>query len=159
LEHLQRLPTAPAGLVRRARAVLLIAQDMAGTAIARQTGYTAVRVSRIRRHFAEAGLDGLEDRPRAGRPRTVTPQTTAQIVALTLKRARKGLTHWSTRDLADEVGVSHTTVHRIWRAHALQPHQLDTFKFSTDSEAAAKITDVVGVVSAPADDRRRRQCR
>jgi len=149
LEQLQRLPTAPAGLVRRARVVLLIAQAVAGTEIARQTGYTSVQVSRIRRRFAEAGLDGLEDRPRSGRPRTVTPRKTAQIVALTLKRAPKGLTHWSTRDLADEVGVSHTTVHRIWRAHALQPHRIETFKFSTDPEAAAKITDVVGLYLHP----------
>jgi len=149
LDHLQRLPTAPAGLVRRARVVLLIAQAVAGTEIARQTGYTAVQVSRIRRRFAEAGLDGLEDRPRSGRPRTVTPRKTAQIVALTLKPAPKGVTDWSTRDLADEVGVSHTTVHRIWRAHALQPHRIETFKFSTDPQAAAKITDVVGLYLHP----------
>ncbi len=145
LEQLQRWPTAPAGLVRRARVVLLIAQQVAGTEIARQTGYTSVQVSRIRRRFAEAGLDGLEDRPRSGRPRTVTPRKTAQIIALTLKPAPKGLTHWSTRDLADQAGVSHATVHRIWRAHALQPHRIETFKFSTDPAAAATITDVVGL--------------
>ena len=79
----------------------------------------------------------------------MTPRKTAQIVALTLKPAPKGVTHWSTRDLADEVGVSHTTVHRIWRAHALQPHRIETFKFSTDPQAAAKITDVVGLYLHP----------
>ena len=60
-----------------------------------------------------------------------------------------GVTHWSTRDLADKVGVSHTTVHRIWRAHALQPHRVETFKFSTDPNAETKIHDVVGLYLHP----------
>lgn len=149
MERLQQWSTAPAGLVRRARAILLMAQDVPGTEIARQTGYTAVQISRIRRRFAEAGLPGLEDAPRSGRPRTVTPRKTAQIVALTLKPAPPGLTHWSTRDLADRVGVSHMTVHRVWQAHALQPHRLETFKVTTDPEAAEKITDVVGLYLEP----------
>jgi transposase len=149
LERLQRVPTAPAGLVRRARAILLMAQGLPGTEVAQQTGYTPVQVSRIRRRFAEGGIDALDDHPRSGRPRTVTPRKTAQIVALTLKPAPPGLTHWSTRDLADKVGVSHMTVHRVWRAHALQPHRLETFKFSTDPDAAAKITDVVGLYLEP----------
>src|ERR687891_992025 len=68
LERLQRSPSAPAGLVRRARAVLLMAADVSGADIARHVGYTAVQVSRIRRRFAEAGIAGLEDRPRSGRP-------------------------------------------------------------------------------------------
>jgi len=132
LERLQRLPTAPAGLTRRARAVLLMAQGVTGTEIARQIGYTTVQISRIRRRFVEGGIDGLDDQPRSGRPPAVTARKTAQIVALTLKPPPAGVTHWSSRDLADHVGVSHTTVHRIWRAHALPPHRIETFKFSTD---------------------------
>ena len=135
LERLQRSPTVPAGLMRRARAVLLMADHVSGTEIARQVGYTVVQVSRIRRRFADAGLAGLQDQPRSGRPPTVTERKTARIVALTLKPPTGGLTHWSSRDLADKVGVSHSTVHRIWRAHALQPHRTETFKFSTDPEA------------------------
>jgi transposase/transcriptional regulator with XRE-family HTH domain len=149
LERLQRSPSAPAGLVRRARAVLLMADQVSGAEIARQVGYTAVQVSRIRRRFADAGIPGLEDQPRSGRPPTVTERKTARIVALTLNAPPKGLTHWSTRDVADRVGVSHTTVHRIWRAHALQPHRSETFKFSTDPEAEAKIHDVVGLYLHP----------
>lgn len=149
LERLQRWPSAPAGLVRRARVVLLMAQEVPGAEIARQTGYTPVQVSRIRRRFADGGVEGLEDQPRSGRPRTITSRKTAQIVALTLKPAPLGVTHWSTRDLADKVGVSHMSVHRVWRAHALQPHRLETFKFSTDPDAAAKITDVVGLYLEP----------
>ena len=149
LEQLQRASSGPAGRARRARAILLLAQDLPGTEVAHRTGYTPIQISRIRRRFVETGLDGLDDRPRSGRPRTVTARKTAQIVALTLKPPPGGVTHWSSRDLADRVGVSHTTVHRIWRAHALQPHRVETFKFSTDPEAAAKITDVVGLYLQP----------
>jgi transposase len=149
LERLQRSPSAPAGLTRRARAVLLMAEDVSGAEIARQVGYTPVQVSRIRRRFADAGLAGLQDQPRSGRPPTVTERKTARIVALTLKPPGGGLTHWSTRDLAEKVGVSHTTVHRIWRAHALQPHRTETFKFTTDPDAELKIHDVVGLYLHP----------
>ena len=126
-----------------------MAQEVSGADIARQTGYTTVQVSRIRRRFAEAGIAGLADQPRSGRPPTVTARKTARIVALTLKPPPPGVTHWSSRDLAEKVGVSHTTVHRIWRAHALQPHRVETFKLSTDPEAEAKISDVVGLYLQP----------
>jgi Homeodomain-like domain len=125
-----------------------MADHVSGADIARQVGYT-VQVSRIRRRFAEAGIAGLEDQPRSGRPPKVTERKTARIVALTLKPPPGGLTHWSTRDLADRVGVSHSTVHRVWRAHALQPHRSETFKFSTDPDAEAKIHDVVGLYLHP----------
>lgn len=150
LLRLQRSSSAPAGVVRRARAVLLMADDVSGTEVARQTGYTPVQVSRIRQRFCEERLAGLEDRVRSGRPPSVTGRTTARVVALTLKPPPAGVTHWSTRDLAEQVGgVSHMTVHRIWRAHALQPHRVETFKFSTDPDAEAKIYDVVGLYLQP----------
>src|SRR2546426_1322288 len=149
LERLQRASSTPAGLSRRARAVLLMAQGLAGVEIAERTGYTVVQVSRLRRRFAEHGLNGLHDRPRSGRPPTITARKRAQIVALTLKPAPAGLTHWSTRDLARKTGVSHGTVRRLWRAHALQPHRISTFKFTTDPAAEDKIYDVVGLYLNP----------
>ena len=149
LERLHRAPSTPSGLSRRARAVLLMAQGMAGVDIAERVGYTVVQVSRLRRRFADHGVAGLQDRPRSGRPPTITARKRAQIVALTLKPPAAGLTHWSTRDLARQAGVSHGTVHRIWRAHALKPHQVSTFKFTTDPEAEAKIYDVVGLYLNP----------
>jgi transposase len=149
LLRLQRSPSVPAGVVRRARAVLLMADDISGTEVARQTGYTPVQVSRLRQRFCDERLAGLEDRARSGRPPAVTGRTTARIVALTLKPPPAGVTHWSSRDLAEYVGVSHMTVHRIWRAHALQPHRVETFKFSTDPDAEAKIYDVVGLYLRP----------
>ena len=149
LERLQRASSGPAGLGRRARTVLLIALGLSGVEVAERTGYTPVQVSRIRHRFAADGVAALADRPRSGRPRVHGARTRARVVALTLKPPPKGQTHWSTRDLARQVGLSHATVHRIWREHALQPHRSETFKFTSDPRAAEKIEDVVGVYLNP----------
>jgi transposase len=149
LERLQRSQTAAAGLARRARAVLLMARGESGAEVARVTGYTPVQISRIRRRFAEERTAGLTDKPRSGRPIVYGPAKTAEIVALTLQPAVDGLTHWSTRELAEKVGVSHTTVHRVWQTHDLQPHRVQTFKFSRDPELEQKISDVVGLYLNP----------
>ena len=139
LERLQRAPSTPAGVSRRARAILLMSQGLSGVEIADRIGYTVVQISRIRRRYAEGGVAGLHDRPKSGRPPTITARKRAQIVALTLKPPGGGVTHWTTRDLARTTGVSHSTVHRLWQAHALKPHQVQTFKFTTDPAAEAKI--------------------
>src|SRR5437879_13486788 len=97
-----------------------------------------VHVRRLRGRLAAYAVLGLRDRTLSGRPPTITARKRAQIVALTLKPPAPGLTHWSTRDLARKAGVSHGTVHRIWRAHALKPHRVLTFKFTTDPEAEDK---------------------
>lgn len=149
LERILRASTTPAGLSRRARAVLLMVEGVPGVEIARRIGYTVVQVSRIRRRFAEDGLAGLQDRPRSGRPVTISARKRAQVVAMTLKRPAAGHTHWTTRDMANRTGVSHTTVHRLWQAHALQPHRVETFKFTTDPKAEEKIHDIVGLYLNP----------
>ncbi len=149
LERLQRATGEVAGLCRRARAVLLMVEGLAGTEVAQRTGYTPVQISRIRRRFAEEGVAGLSDKPRSGRPPQLTEAKSARIVALTLRTPPSGLSHWSTRELAERVGVSHSTVHRIWKAHALQPHLTETFKFTSDPRAEEKIRDVVGLYLNP----------
>ena len=149
LERLRRAAGVPAGLHRRARAVLLMADEVPGVEVARRTGYTPVQISRIRRRFADERLAGLEDRPRSGRPREVSARTIARVVALTLKPPPRGLTHWSARELADRTGLSHSTVHRIWQEHGLKPHRVETFKFSTDPQAEERIRDVVGLYLHP----------
>jgi transposase/DNA-binding CsgD family transcriptional regulator/transcriptional regulator with XRE-family HTH domain len=149
LERLCRASSSPAGLSRRARAVLLMAQGLSGVEVATRTGYTVVQVSRLRKRYAATGVAGLGDRPRSGRPPTITERKRAQVVALTLKPPSPGLTHWSTRELARRTGVSPSTVHRIWRGHALQPHRLQTFKFSPDPRLEEKIHDVVGLYLSP----------
>lgn len=149
LERLQRASAAPAGVARRARVVLLMAGGIGGVEVARRTGYTPVQVSRIRHRFAREGPAGLRDRPRSGRPRVYGPRVRAKVVALTLKPPPEGQTHWSTRDLAKEVGLSAETVRRIWHDHALQPHRSETFKFTADPHAAEKIEDIVGLYLSP----------
>lgn len=149
LESLVRAPTTPAGLSRRARAVLLMAEDLPGTLIAERTGYTPVQISRLRARYATEGVLGLGERPRSGRPPEITDAQRARVLALTLKPPPPGLSHWSTRELAERAGVSASTVQRLWRAYALQPHRQQTFKFTTDPDAAAKIEDVVGLYLAP----------
>lgn len=149
LQRLQRSPTAPSGVSRRARAVLLLADQVPGTQVAELTGYTPVQISRIRRRFVEEGMDGLMDKPRSGRPPTITEARTARIVAMTLKGPPRGLSQWSTREMADRVGVSPSTIGRVWRAHALQPHRVETFKFTTDPNAEERIRDVVGLYLKP----------
>ncbi len=149
LEGLVRASTTPAGLSRRARAVLLMAEGLPGTTIAERTGYTPVQISRVRARYAAEGVLGLGERPRAGRPATVSEAKRARILALTLQAPPPGLSQWSTRELAKRVGVSPSTVQRLWRGHALQPHRQETFKFTTDPAAEAKIQDVVGLYLAP----------
>ncbi len=149
LEALVRSQKAASGLSRRARAVLLMAAGETGADVARLTGFTPVQISRIRRRFVEERAAGLSDRPRSGRPKIYGPQKTAEIVALTLQPPGEGLTHWSTRELAAKVGVSHATVHRVWQAHDLQPHRIQTFKFSRNPNLEEKISDVVGLYLNP----------
>lgn len=149
LERLVRASSTPSGVSRRARAILLMAVGTSGVEIAEKTGYTVVQISRLRRRFAEEGVAGLFDRKRSGRPPLITARKTAQVVAKTLRTPKPGLTHWTTRDMAREVNISHSTVHRIWQAHDLQPHRVQTFKFTKDPNAEEKIHDVVGLYLNP----------
>jgi transposase len=149
LEKLVRTPSTPAGLSRRARAVLLMADGESGAEVARRCGYTTVQVSRIRRRVTEEGVPGIFERPRSGRPPVIGSRKRAQVVAITLRKPESGLSQWTTREVARRTGVSHTTVHRIWKAHDLKPHRLETFKFITDPEAEERIHDVVGLYLNP----------
>lgn len=149
LERILRSPSERSGLARRARVILLLAKNTAGAEVSRVTGYSPVQVSRIRARFCEEGIAGLEDRARSGRPPAVTARDAAKVVALTLKKPPAGLSQWSTREMAERVGLSHMTVTRIWHAHALTPHRLQTFKFTKDPRAEEKITDVIGLYMNP----------
>ncbi|HEX9189582.1 MAG TPA: helix-turn-helix domain-containing protein, partial [Vicinamibacteria bacterium] len=119
LEKLVRTPSTASGLSRRARAVLLMSQGASGAEVARRCGYTTVQVSRIRRRVTEEGIPGIFERPRSGRPAVISSRKRAQVVAITLRKPEDGLSQWTTREVARRTGVSHTTVHRIWKAHDL----------------------------------------
>lgn len=148
---LTRSSSARAGLAQRARIVLLAADGVANTAIAERVGVSRPTVVSWRERYERNGIDGLHDEPRSGRPRLVDHR---EIVAATLKPPPKklGVTHWSSRLLASRLGISNGTVARAWRDYGVQPWRAETFKFSTDPELIAKVTDVVGLYLAPPEN-------
>ncbi|MFH5824471.1 IS630 family transposase [Georgenia sp. AZ-5] len=148
LTRVTRSPSVRAGLAQRARIVLLAAEGLSNTAIAEKVGVSRPTVLEWRQRYAARGLAGLQDEARAGRPRSVDHR---RVVALTLAPPPKkyGATHWSSRLLARHLGVGNATIARAWREYGVQPWRSETFKFSTDPELVAKVTDVVGLYLAP----------
>jgi len=146
-----RSSSIEAGLAERARIVTLAAHGVPNTEIAKRLGVSRPTVIGWRQRYQDAGIDGLVDRPRSGRPRQIDDDMRLDIVARTLAGPprRLGVTHWSTRLLAEQVGVSNFTVAMIWREFGLKPHRVQTFKFSTDPELAGKIRDIVGLYLNP----------
>jgi transposase len=140
-----------AALAERAKILLLAAQGTSNTEIAHQVGCSRPTVILWRHRYTTAGLDGLLDKPRPGRPQTVRRGRRAEILAVTLSPPPQhlGVTHWSSRLLADQLGVSHNTVARVWAEHDLKPWRTETFKFSTDPQLEAKVRDVVGLYLDP----------
>jgi transposase len=160
LERRARAKGAPARVVERARIVLLAADGLTGAQIAERAGCTEPTVIKWRRQYAEAGLAGLEDAPRPGGPKTVlTDEVVCQILAATVTPPPEslraaGVTHWSSRRLADwlhskGISVSHDSITVVWRKFCLAPHRSEGFKFSTDPQLEAKVRDVVGLYLAP----------
>jgi transposase len=151
LMSLTRSTTVRAGLALRARVVLLAAEGVANTAIAEQVGLSRPKVIGWRQRYERSGIKGLDDADRSGRPRRIDHK---MIVAETLKPPPKklGVTHWSSRLLAERLKIGNATVARAWRDYGVQPWRAETFKFSTDPELVAKVTDVVGLYLAPPDN-------
>jgi transposase len=137
-----------AGLARRARIVLLAADGVPVKDIAVRVGVSRQTVIAWKKRYLADGVGGLEDRPKPGRPPVVDE---AEVVAATLEAPpeRLGVTHWSSRLLAGQLGVSHVAVAKVWRRWGLAPWRVETFKFSTDPELEAKIRDVVGLYLNP----------
>ena len=151
LEAWSRSTAIRAGLVTRARIVLAAAEGLGTTETARRVGVSRPTVIQWRDRYADHGLAGLDDAPRSGRPREVDE---AAILAATLDPPpeKLGVTHWSTRLLGAQLGISDSTVARCWRRHCLQPWRRGTFKFSTDPALEAKIRDVVGLYLNPPEN-------
>jgi transposase/transposase-like protein len=146
-----RSSTVKAGLAQRARIVLLAAEGVSNTEIADRVGVSRPTVIDWRCRYESSGLVGLQDAPRSGRPRLIDHD---KVITETLKPPPKrlGVTHWSSRLLAARLGVANSTVARAWKAYGVQPWRAETFKFSTDPELVAKVTDVVGLYLAPPEN-------
>ena len=149
LERLARSNTTTVRLARRARIILLAAAGLDNQSIANQLNTGRVQVGRWRQRYVEGGLAAIaRDLPRGGRKPSVDHQ---RIIELTTQTTPENATHWSTRSMAEVVGVSPTTVLRIWRAHGLKPHRIETFKVSRDPQFVEKLEDIVGLYLNPPD--------
>jgi len=145
-----RAGTTPQRMVIRSKICLLAADGLSNNAIAKQLDTTRPTVLLWRERFAEKGVIGIsEDAPHGPSSRRLTAKKVKEIVDATLHTTPKDATHWSTRTMAKAQKVNHATVARIWEAHGLQPHRVETFKLSKDKRFVEKMTDVVGVYLNP----------
>jgi transposase len=151
LVRLARSSSVRAGLAQRARIVLLAADGVSNTAIADRVGVSRPTVIGWRERYAASGIAGLTDQPRSGRPRSIDH---AAIITATLQPPPKrlGVTHWSTRLLARQLGIGDATVAKAWREYRVQPWRAESFRFSTDPELVGKVVDVVGLYLAPPEN-------
>jgi transposase len=136
-------------LAVRSRIVLAAADGLGNTAIAAKVGVEVGTARKWRARFIAERLDGLVDEPRPGRPRTVSDEQVEAVITRTLETTPKDATHWSTRSLAAELGLSQSAVSRVWRAFGLQPHRQESWKLSRDPLFIDKVRDVVGLYLDP----------
>jgi transposase len=145
-----RTPSLRAGLAQRARIVLLADEGVGTNEIVKRVGVSKPTVIAWKRRYAAEGIAGLEDRPKPGRPAQVD-EVAVVLATLEPPSEKLGVTHWSSRLLAEQLGISNVWVAKIWKRWGLQPWRRETFKFSTDPQLEAKIRDVVGLYLKPPD--------
>ena len=149
LERWSRRHTSAQALALRSRVVLLAAEGLNNTEIAQRLGVHRPMVRKWRGRFLEHRLDGLTDEPRPGQPRKITDEKVEEVITKTLESSPRNATHWSTRSMAAEVGLSQTAISEIWRAFGLQPHRQGAWKLSKDPLFIEKVRDVVGLYMNP----------
>ena len=150
LEQWSRARSLPARLVERARIVLLAGQGKRDMEIAAQLSLSPNKAARWRNRFLDAGMEALKkDAPRPGRTPRITPAMVREVITRTTQTKPANATHWSTRALAAEMGISDSSVLRIWRVNGLKPHLIETFKLSNDPHFADKLESIVGLYLNP----------
>src|SRR3954462_3373312 len=149
LTRYARRATSAQALALRSKIVLACADGADNKTVAEDLRCSAATVTKWRNRFAEHRLDGLSDEPRPGRPRTISDEQVDAVITTTLETTPRGATHWSTRSMAREVGLTQSAVLRIWRAFGLQPHRRETWKLSKDPQFIDKVRDVVGLYLNP----------
>jgi transposase len=147
-----RAHNTPQSVVQHCRIILMAAEGLSNSQIAKQLGLSRPTVILWRERFVAGGPPALtEIKKGRGRPPRISAAKVKGIVEATLHTQPKGATHWSCRSMAQAQGVSKATVQRIWEAHGLQPHRVKTFKLSRDPKFVEKLTDVVGLYLNPPD--------
>ena len=144
-----RRPKTSQALSLRARIILETTTGKSDLEAADELGTTRATVGKWRRRFLLNGCDGLLDEPRPGAPRKIGDDEVERVVVKTLESLPRDATHWSTRSMAKECGLSAATVSRIWRAFCLKPHRYETFKLSRDPLFIEKVRDIVGLYLHP----------
>jgi transposase len=144
-------PKSAQAMATRARIVLGCGQGMSNTEIAKKLDITGATVGKWRERFRKFRLDGLLDEPRVGAPRRITDRQIEKVVTKTLESMPANGTHWSTRLMAAETGLTQNAIVRIWHAFGLQPHRVENFKFSKDPQFVDKVRDIVGLYLNPPD--------
>ena len=143
-------PTAPQRAVRRATVLLDAANGVSNAEISRQRKIAREHVIAIRRRYEERGIASVfQDAPGRGRPKEMSEAKAEKIITATMQSVPKNATHWTADAMARRFNVSGSTVYRLWRAHNLQPHRVQNFKFSTDPDFVKKLRDVVGLYMNP----------
>src|SRR3954447_20237952 len=151
LESWARRPKTAQALALRARIILACAEGTLNGVVARHARVRQQTVGKWRSRFVSKGLEGLLDEPRPGTPRKVSDADVERVLTTTLESVPRDATHWSTRSLAQQSGLSRSTISRIWRAFGLQPHRAETFKLSNDPDFTRKVRDIVGLYLNPPD--------
>ncbi|MAF52468.1 MAG: IS630 family transposase [Chloroflexi bacterium] len=146
-----RRPTTAQALAKRAQMILECADGKTNTAVAAELKVSKPTVGKWRSRFLSRGVDGLLDEPRPGTPRKISDEDVERVLTMTLETTPADATHWSTRSMARRSGLSRSTISRVWRAFALQPHRTETFKLSTDPLFVEKVRDIVGLYLNPPD--------
>jgi transposase len=137
--------------VWRARIVLATAEGLGTNAIMRRTGKSKPCVWRWQERYIAAGVEGLlRDKTRPARKKPLSSEVKLQVLTMTMQPPPNA-THWSTRSMAKAVGISRTSVQRIWAGAELKPHLTRSFKVSNDPRFEEKVTDVVGLYMNPPD--------
>ena len=150
LESLAHSRKAPYREVERARLILLATAGWQNREIAAELKMTPEKVARWRDRYLKGGLAALlKDAPRPGRIPKIDTAMVDEIVRKTTQEKPDNATHWSTRTMAEAVGISEKSIRRVWHAHGLKPHLERTFKVSNDPQFAEKLEDIVGLYINP----------
>ena len=141
--------TLPAGDVFRARLILALAEGKSWSQIEVELHTSRPTIARWKRRFEQDGVAGLDPQHKGSEPRRATPSIQARVLRKTTQRPEDGSTHWTCRKLAAALGLSKSTVQRIWHQARLKPHRLDRYMASNDPQFEEKAADIIGLYMKP----------